>query len=1343
MAFGGPLKTSRKLGSHYPTKLQFQITDTLTLTDKKEVRRYIQLVSVRKIITPLLIILVAIVLVINIPLNSDSHSQINAPAGTQPVASLSSTGVPTYYGFPFPYNYNQPTVPKSVGVQGTNGPTVPLGQIGVTQAAGPTGHAGPVNITDPLNTTMAGTISSVSVHVYDGTLHPLSRTPGTGVQVKLQNISLYRFYSSVTSNQGYANFTLSEGWYYLTVGQGNGHLGFSQEINVNSPNFAIARYLMPSSNNTVQSPNNGPSSALRSGTVYVYSASGYPAAQVSVSVHNGSASGQLLFGGVTDAFGYLNYSGLSSQFTYYYQVTGYRQSATGVVTGYTNTSGSFSAGGTLNIALHGRTGWTATVTGSAPQQGYVNTISVTSPLTFTGGEVYLSAPLSTQNYNLKFVNTRVYFNSSVTWSASTSLAPSMYFVNSTVFMLSNQNIFGYAGGQFVRASFNNTLVFFSTLNVSAAAYKSANQAMGPYINATSSHSIFESAHISNADMAGITGRFVDSVFYRFNMTSSNPPNPNPPQWTTVLDRVYLLDSNLVATHVYIDNSVLNRLGYINVGVSMVINQSYVDFHVWNGEAALTWSSVKLTHDSIRPYAATYGNGDGYLNPASLNMSYTYINATPRGVGLGWYSLTFAPVHGSYFNNYVIDYPNITTRRADIGLLTGSYSGWGSVTFHDQYMNMNSTLLYGMDSISFSPPHHFDMNFSRTNFSNGWSDQEWNPFEWFAGIVTPFIPTGTFNNCTFYGIHYDPTIWWKQYNVSTDVNIAFWQDLNVPNPPSTVWGRIYMNYSDIYNVGIGTNLPHSFGAMEGGIATYFDHNIFFNNPSAVFTKVGTSGWYNGSYFQAPIAANIGHTSGHLILTNNWFLNLTNQTVPAEGISWNGGQGTNVTMTLAGNHFFYYPNKLESYIPVYTTPPSAPFNNNTRYAWPPGESDVTHPVYSYEIPMYKWGYFAAGPYQPQYVFNSTVLQQNPVNSLPNSVYAYVIEPDINTSSGRPVVSFMNGLAGGIQPNFTWNGSSYQLAVEQNMTFISAQRVSAASVGLQFQVPVGLGMMDVWMYNSTSGRNQLVTSVPEGGTQITVTVTYDPSSMPLGAVFFTNTTAKYTITFGEHGLPPGTEWSVSLGGVTSPSTGANITFEVQQGTYQYEVRQLVGFNSSPVGGNVTVAGSNATVYITWSSNGYPVTFIETGLSGQNWTVTLNGVSSTGSSSTISFAEPNGTYQYSIQPPENYSSNDSAGSLTVLGQGRVMYVSFAPANSSQTGSPPPPVTPPNQPPIVTSNPPPASGGTGSGYRTLIIQLIAIALAPSVMVTFYMIAHLANELETRPKMKKKIVFKFKKIRRE
>ena len=91
------------------------------------------------------------------------------------------------------------------------------------------------------------------------------------------------------------------------------------------------------------------------------------------------------------------------------------------------------------------------------------------------------------------------------------------------------------------------------------------------------------------------------------------------------------------------------------------------------------------------------------------------------------------------------------------------------------------------------------------------------------------------------------------------------------------------------------------------------------------------------------------------------------------------------------------------------------------------------------------------------------------------------------------------------------------------------------------------------------------------------------------------------------------------------------------------------------------------------YTVTFSETGLpAGTTWSISLGGSTQSSSGTTISFAEGNGTYAFSVGSVLGYQAAPSSGTVIVSGGAVAQSVSFSPATSttypvtfSETGLP------------------------------------------------------------------------------
>ena len=158
------------------------------------------------------------------------------------------------------------------------------------------------------------------------------------------------------------------------------------------------------------------------------------------------------------------------------------------------------------------------------------------------------------------------------------------------------------------------------------------------------------------------------------------------------------------------------------------------------------------------------------------------------------------------------------------------------------------------------------------------------------------------------------------------------------------------------------------------------------------------------------------------------------------------------------------------------------------------------------------------------------------------------------------------------------------------------------------------------------------------------------------------QYPLIFSEAGLPVGTNWSVAVGSATHSSTASTVSFTEVNGTYHYSVVAVSGYASAPSSGNATVNGAAKAVSVTFSKSSppragkYAVTFTETGLpSGTSWPVTLNGSTVRPTTTTITFAESNGTYSFTVGSVSGYTSSPSSGSVKVNGEPANQSVTFS----------------------------------------------------------------------------------------
>lgn len=158
------------------------------------------------------------------------------------------------------------------------------------------------------------------------------------------------------------------------------------------------------------------------------------------------------------------------------------------------------------------------------------------------------------------------------------------------------------------------------------------------------------------------------------------------------------------------------------------------------------------------------------------------------------------------------------------------------------------------------------------------------------------------------------------------------------------------------------------------------------------------------------------------------------------------------------------------------------------------------------------------------------------------------------------------------------------------------------------------------------------------------------------------NFTVTFVESGLPNGYKWYVSLGGsfgrnsVTAP---AKVVYVEPDGTYTFAVTPITHWIATPEIGNVTVSGANVSTTITWAYSS-SVIFGQTGLTGTySWTATLNSVSQSSATASMTFNVTNGTYSWNVTKIAGYNLAPVSGTISVAGKTTWVNVTFSKAET------------------------------------------------------------------------------------
>lgn len=167
-------------------------------------------------------------------------------------------------------------------------------------------------------------------------------------------------------------------------------------------------------------------------------------------------------------------------------------------------------------------------------------------------------------------------------------------------------------------------------------------------------------------------------------------------------------------------------------------------------------------------------------------------------------------------------------------------------------------------------------------------------------------------------------------------------------------------------------------------------------------------------------------------------------------------------------------------------------------------------------------------------------------------------------------------------------------------------------------------------------------------------------------------YPLYFNETGLPSSTPWSVTVGSKLVAGSTGSLEIGELPGAYAYAIASPSGYrvvSATPVS-PVTVSEAPSAVLVTFgpvSSATYDLSFVETGLSSMcghstEWSVTVANVTLSSTSTTIVFAEPNGTYNYSVAGPSGYvvTSESPASPVTISGAPLTVDVTFGKGTSA-----------------------------------------------------------------------------------
>lgn len=167
------------------------------------------------------------------------------------------------------------------------------------------------------------------------------------------------------------------------------------------------------------------------------------------------------------------------------------------------------------------------------------------------------------------------------------------------------------------------------------------------------------------------------------------------------------------------------------------------------------------------------------------------------------------------------------------------------------------------------------------------------------------------------------------------------------------------------------------------------------------------------------------------------------------------------------------------------------------------------------------------------------------------------------------------------------------------------------------------------------------------------YNDSSLDL------NVSSGY-VAFKESGLPSETSWSVTVDGhLTNSSTSNSIGFILGSGSHNFTIGSVSGYYGLPNSGTFNVDSINQTETVSFIDHGN-ITFTESGLSsGDSWTVTLYGTTTTTKTSqgpSMEFADQSfGSYNFIVGGPSGYTVSPSNSYVSLNSPSATQNIQFS----------------------------------------------------------------------------------------
>ncbi|MCI4351827.1 MAG: alkaline phosphatase family protein [Thermoplasmata archaeon] len=488
---------------------------------------------------------------------------------------------------------------------------------------------------------------------------------------------------------------------------------------------------------------------------------------------------------------------------------------------------------------------------------------------------------------------------------------------------------------------------------------------------------------------------------------------------------------------------------------------------------------------------------------------------------------------------------------------------------------------------------------------------------FSQLVYTFQFTSNWGN--------DGTAIWAAYNVSGGASVAVTATLQGPSPQSNAIGVVDVSgvaASPLDHLAVQSN---STGLGSGSTAQQsknFSNRVLANNTDLVLSAVAARNY------------DLWSAAGVDTLIDNMVAPVKGTYMTMADFQFKSTSTANVWMNGTSN-------RSAAWIADSLSLKSAPLPPPPKYSITFSESGLPSGL-QWNVTLTSLGVQQTATSPASIVFSEM-----------NGSYAFVVK----TPSGwTPTPGAANVTVNGgpltqpiafSQPKFavTFIETGLDAGTTWSITLNGTQNSTAAPGSNVFAEPNGT-------FSFTVGSVPGYSVFPASGA---ASVSGQPQTVSIG---FTKVPMSYNVTFTETGLPGTTSWSVTLNGSKSTNTAPNsILFSEPNGTFAYSVTSpILGYNATPISGNVPVNGSPVIVPIVYRlPSSYNVTFTETGLASGSWTVTLGARTLTASvPNSIIFSVLNGNYCFSVTPVPTYNATPAAGCIPVSGGPASQPVAF-----------------------------------------------------------------------------------------